>query len=202
MELIKIIANTILTSLTFKFLIPRIMIPLKGDVLMSKNITKNIILTTTLLLLGTVLPQNQKPVFSFYSEAKAYSIGQDETNINELIKYYTQPHFSFSNKWLYQYDNGNIYVELKRYSWSAHISLWGAESWGNINQLKDRYVDVFGLKTKILIGYGGLIERHLQVALHQPQNLLIKLIIFLCNTKINYKRLLVRIKYTKAINQY
>ncbi|HDJ5798675.1 TPA: superantigen-like protein, partial [Staphylococcus aureus] len=46
---------------------------------MSKNITKNIILTTTLLLLGTVLPQNQKPVFSFYSEAKAYSIGQDET---------------------------------------------------------------------------------------------------------------------------
>ena len=58
MELIKIIANTILTSLTFKFLIPRIMIPLKGDVLMSKNITKNIILTTTLLLLGTVLPQN------------------------------------------------------------------------------------------------------------------------------------------------
>ncbi|HDJ1301013.1 TPA: superantigen-like protein, partial [Staphylococcus aureus] len=115
---------------------------------MSKNITKNIILTTTLLLLGTVLPQNQKPVFSFYSEAKAYSIGQDETNINELIKYYTQPHFSFSNKWLYQYDNGNIYVELKRYSWSAHISLWGAESWGNINQLKDRYVDVFGLKDK------------------------------------------------------
>lgn len=202
MELIKIIANTILTSLTFKFLIPRIMIPLKGDVLMSKNITKNIILTTTLLLLGTVLPQNQKPVFSFYSEAKAYSIGQDETNINELIKYYTQPHFSFSNKWLYQYDNGNIYVELKRYSWSAHISLWGAESWGNINQLKGRYVDVFGLKDKILISYGGLIERHLQVALHQPQNLLIKLIIFLCNTKINYKRLLVRIKYTKAINQY
>ncbi len=43
---------------------------------------------------------NQKPVFSFYSEAKVYSIGQDETNINELIKYYTQPHFSFSNKWL------------------------------------------------------------------------------------------------------
>ncbi len=202
MELIKIIANTILTSLTFKFLIPRIMIPLKGDVLMSKNITKNIILTTTLLLLGTVLPQNQKPVFSFYSEAKAYSIGQDETNINELIKYYTQPHFSFSNKWLYQYDNGNIYVELKRYSWSAHISLWGAESWGNINQLKDRYVDVFGLKDKDTDQLWWSYERHLQVALRQPQNLLIKLIIFLCNTKINYKRLLVRIKYTKAINQY
>ncbi|CDR24133.1 superantigen-like protein SSL12 [Staphylococcus schweitzeri] len=115
---------------------------------MKKNITKHIILTTTLLLLGTVIPQSQKPPFSFSPEAKAYSISQDETNINELIKYYTQPHLTFSNKWLYQYDNGNIYVELKRYSWSAHISLWGAESWGNINQLRDRYVDVFGLKDK------------------------------------------------------
>lgn len=74
MELIKIIANTILTSLTFKFLIPRIMIPLKGDVLMSKNITKNIILTTTLLLLGTVLPQNQKPVFSFTLKLKLIAL--------------------------------------------------------------------------------------------------------------------------------
>ena len=27
-----------------------------------------------------------------------------------------------------------------------HIRLWGAESWGNVNQLRDRYVDVFGLK--------------------------------------------------------
>ncbi len=44
---------------------------------MNKNITKKIILTTTLLLLGTVLPQNQKQIFSFYSEAKAYSVGQD-----------------------------------------------------------------------------------------------------------------------------
>ena len=70
MELIKIIANTILTSLTFKFLIPRIMIPLKGDVLMSKNITKNIILTTTLLLLGTVLPQNQNQYLVFTLKLK------------------------------------------------------------------------------------------------------------------------------------
>ncbi len=59
-----------------------------------------------------------------------------ENVLNELIKYYTQPHFSFSNKWLYQYDNGNIYVELKRYSWSAHISLWGAEVGGNIESVK------------------------------------------------------------------
>jgi hypothetical protein len=46
----------------------------------------------------------------------------------------------------------NIYVEFKRYSWSAHIRLWGAESWGNINQLRDRYVDVFGYWTKRLYG--------------------------------------------------
>ncbi len=36
----KTIAIAILTSLTFKFVIPLIMIPLKGDVLMNKNITK------------------------------------------------------------------------------------------------------------------------------------------------------------------
>ncbi len=131
MELIKIIANTILTSLTFKFLIPRIMIPLKGDVLMSKNITKNIILTTTLLLLGTVLPQNQKPVFSFYSEAKAYSIGQDETNINELIKYYTQPHFHFQI-------NGYINMIMETFMLNLrdihgqHIYLYGALKVGEI----------------------------------------------------------------------
>lgn len=74
MELIKIIANTILTSLTFKFLIPRIMIPLKGDVLMSKNITKNIILTTTLLLLGTVLPQNQNQYLVFTLKLKLIAL--------------------------------------------------------------------------------------------------------------------------------
>lgn len=98
---------------------------------MCKNITKNIILTTTLLLLGTILSQNQKPVFSFYSEAKAYSIVQDETNINELIKYYTQPHFSFSNKWLYQYDNGNIMLNLRDIH-GQHIYLYGALKVGEI----------------------------------------------------------------------
>ena len=60
-----------MTSLTFKFLIPRIMIPLKGDVLMSKNITKKYNFNDNIITVGTVLPQNQKPVFSFYSEAKS-----------------------------------------------------------------------------------------------------------------------------------
>lgn len=115
---------------------------------MKKNITNKIILTATLLILGTSSAQLPNTPIGFSSEAKAYHIGQDETNINELIKYYTQKPLTFSNRWLYQYDDGNIYVEFKRYSWSAHIRLWGAESWGNINQLRDRYVDVFGLKGK------------------------------------------------------
>lgn len=115
---------------------------------MKKNITNKIILTATLLILGTSSAQLPNTPIGFSSEAKAYHIGQDETNINELIKYYTQKPLTFSNRWLYQYDDGNIYVEFKRYSWSAHIRLWGAESWGNINQLRDRYVDVFGLKDK------------------------------------------------------
>lgn len=101
---------------------------------------------TTLLLLGTTATQIPNSPLNVSTDAKAYYIDQNETNINELIKYYTQKPLTFSNRWLYQYDDGNIYVEFKRYSWSAHIRLWGAESWGNINQLRDRYVDVFGLK--------------------------------------------------------
>ncbi|MDI0238855.1 superantigen-like protein SSL12 [Staphylococcus aureus] len=113
---------------------------------MRKCIMKKLILMTTLLLLGTTATQTSNSPLNVSTDAKAYHIGQDETNINELIKYYTQLPLTFSNRWLYQYDDGNIYVEFKRYSWSAHIRLWGAESWGNVNQLRDRYVDVFGLK--------------------------------------------------------
>ncbi len=42
---------------------------------------------------------------------------------------------------------------------------------------------MFGLKDKDTDQLWWSYRRHLQVALHQPQNLLIKLIIFLCNTK-------------------
>ena len=83
-----------------------------------------------------------------------------------------------------------------------HISLWGAESWGNINQLKDRYVDVFGLKDKdtdqLWWSYRETFTGGVTPAA-KPSD---KTYNLLCNTKINYKRLLVRIKYTKAINQY
>lgn len=64
--------------------------PQKGDVQMKKNITNKIILTATLLILGTSSAQLPNTPIGFSSEAKAYHIGQDETNINELIKYYTQ----------------------------------------------------------------------------------------------------------------
>ncbi|MCS5349649.1 superantigen-like protein SSL12 [Staphylococcus aureus] len=115
---------------------------------MKKNFTKKIILSTALILLGTSEFQNSKVPIDFSSEAKAYNISQDETKIDELIKYYTQPYLSFSNKWLRQSESGNIYVDFNRYSWSAHIIVTGAKSWGNINQLRERYVDVFGLKDR------------------------------------------------------
>ncbi len=115
---------------------------------MKKNITNKIILTATLLISGTSSAQLPNTPIGFSSEAKAYHIGQDETNINELIKYYTQKPLTFSNRWLYQYDDRQRFVIFKRYSWSLHIRLSGYEIWGNINQLRDRYVDVFGLKDK------------------------------------------------------
>lgn len=55
MELIKIIVNVILILFIYKFVIFCFMIFLKGDVLMNKNIMKNIILMIILLLLGIVL---------------------------------------------------------------------------------------------------------------------------------------------------
>ncbi|MCG7477576.1 superantigen-like protein SSL12 [Staphylococcus aureus] len=115
---------------------------------MKKNIMNKLVLSTALLLLGTTSTQLPKTPISFSSEAKAYNISENETNINELIKYYTQPHLSLSNKWLWQKPNGSIHATLQTWVWYSHIQVFGSESWGNINQLKDRYVDVFGLKDK------------------------------------------------------
>lgn len=152
-----------LTPFIFKFVNSRIDDYAERRSSNEKAYYEKLIFMTTLLLLGTTATQTPNSPLNVSTDAKAYHIGQDETNINELIKYYTQPPLTFSNRWLYQYDDGNIYVEFKRYSWSAHIRLWGAESWGNVNQLRDRYVDVFGLKTKTLASYGGYIVIHLQV---------------------------------------
>lgn len=113
---------------------------------MKKNIMNKLVLSTALLLLGTTSTQLPKTPISFSSEAKAYNISENETNINELIKYYTQPHLSLSGKWLWQKPNGTIHATLQTWVWYTHIQVFGPESWGNINQLRDRYVDVFGLK--------------------------------------------------------
>ncbi|TXO32588.1 superantigen-like protein, partial [Staphylococcus aureus] len=113
---------------------------------MKKNIMNKLVLSTALLLLGTTSTQLPKTPISFSSEAKAYNISENETNINELIKYYTQPHLSFSNKWLWQKPNGSIHATLKTWFWYSHIQVFGSESWGNINQLRNKYVDIFGTK--------------------------------------------------------
>ncbi|HHV8920997.1 TPA: superantigen-like protein SSL14 [Staphylococcus aureus] len=113
---------------------------------MKKNIMNKIVLSTALLLLGTSSTQLPKTQFSFSSEAKAYNISENETNINELIKYYTQEHLSLSNKWLWQKPNGTIHTTLQTWVWYSHIQVFGPESWGNINQLRDKYVDIFGTK--------------------------------------------------------
>lgn len=53
---------------------------------MKKNIMNKLVLSTALLLLGTTSTQLPKTPISFSSEAKAYNISENETNINELIK--------------------------------------------------------------------------------------------------------------------
>ena len=113
---------------------------------MNNNITKKIILSTTLLLLGTASTQFPNTPISSSTEAKAYYINQNETNVNELTKYYSQQHLTFSNKTLWQKDNGTIHATLLQFSWYSHIQVFGSESWGNINQLRNKYVDIFGTK--------------------------------------------------------
>ncbi|HEG7342775.1 TPA: superantigen-like protein [Staphylococcus aureus] len=113
---------------------------------MNNNITKKIILSTTLLLLGTASTQFPNTPISSSTEAKAYYINQNETNVNELTKYYSQKHLTFSNKTLWQKDNGTIHATLLQFSWYSHIQVYGPESWGNINQLRNKSVDIFGIK--------------------------------------------------------
>ena len=97
-------------------------------------------------MIGTATSQSPHSPISMSSEAKAYNISENETNINELTKYYTQRHLTFSNKWLWQKDNGTIHATLLQLSWFSHIQVFGPESWGNINQLRNKYVDIFALK--------------------------------------------------------
>lgn len=104
-----------------------------------------LVLSTALLLLGTTSTQLPKTPISFSSEAKAYNISENETNINELIKYYTQPHFHYLEMAMAKAMVAFM-QHCKRGVWYSHIQVFGAESWGNINQLRDKYVDIFGTK--------------------------------------------------------
>ncbi|HBC4173813.1 TPA: superantigen-like protein SSL13 [Staphylococcus aureus] len=113
---------------------------------MKKNLTKKIILSIALTMIGTATSQSPHSPISMSSEAKAYNISENETNVSELTKYYTQRHLTFSNKWLWQKDNGTIHATLLQLSWFSHIQVFGPESWGNINQLRNKYVDIFALK--------------------------------------------------------
>lgn len=113
---------------------------------MKNNLTKKIILSIALTMIGTATIQSPHSPISMSSNAKAYYIDQEETNVSELTKYYTQRHLTFSNKWLWQKENGTIHATLLQLSWFSHIQVFGPESWGNINQLRNKYVDVFGLK--------------------------------------------------------
>ncbi|MGF2895113.1 superantigen-like protein SSL13 [Staphylococcus aureus] len=104
------------------------------------------ILSIALTMIGTATSQSPHSPISMSSEAKAYNISENETNVSELTKYYTQRHLTFSNKWLWQKDNGTIHATLLQLSWFSHIQVFGPESWGNINQLRNKYVDIFALK--------------------------------------------------------
>ncbi|CDR65517.1 superantigen-like protein SSL13 [Staphylococcus schweitzeri] len=113
---------------------------------MKKNITNKIILSSVLVLLGTASTQLTNTPISSSSEAQAYYINQDESNVKELSKYYSQKHLTFSNKKLWQKENGTIHATLLQFSWYSHIQVYGPESWGNINQLINKNVDIFGIK--------------------------------------------------------
>ena len=96
---------------------------------MKKNIMNKLVLSTALLLLGTTSTQLPKTPISFSSEAKAYNISENETNINELIKYYTQPHFSLSENGYGKSPMVAFMQHCKRGVWYSHIQVFGAESW-------------------------------------------------------------------------
>lgn len=46
-------------------------------------------------MIGTATSQSPHSPISMSSEAKAYNISENETNVNELTKYYTQRHLTF-----------------------------------------------------------------------------------------------------------
>lgn len=117
---------------------------------MKKQIIKKAILSTsiTLMGLGAVSTFNSDPSLSSQVHAAQF---QGQNQADELKKYYSQTPEIFSNKRLTQVeegsDKGKIYVKIQS-SWGAFINVIGNQSWGNVNKLRGKQVDVFGIKDK------------------------------------------------------
>ncbi len=58
----------------------------------------------------------------------------------------------------------------------SHIQVFGSESWGNINQLRNKYVDIFGTKDEDTVEGYWTYDEHLLVVLRQQLLHLINLI--------------------------
>lgn len=117
---------------------------------MKKQIIKKAILSTSITLMGLGAVSSFNSDTSLSSNIHAAQF-QGQNQANELKNYYSQTPEIFSNKKLTQVaegsDKGKIYVDIQR-SWGAFINVAGGESWGNINNLRNKQVDVFGIKDK------------------------------------------------------
>ena len=60
-----------------------------------KTTSQKIILSIALTMIGTATSQSLIHRLVCHLEAKAYNISENETNVNELTKYYTQRHLTF-----------------------------------------------------------------------------------------------------------
>lgn len=73
-------------------------------------------------------------------------------------------------------DNGTIHATLLQFSWYSHIQVYGPESWGNINQLRNKSVDIFGIKDQETIDSLHYLKKRLLVVLLLQQHLTINTI--------------------------
>ncbi|EZX86708.1 hypothetical protein U999_00292 [Staphylococcus aureus FP_N239] len=78
---------------------------------MKNNLTKKIILSIALTMIGTATSQSPHSPISMSSEAKAYNISESETNVNELTKYYTQ-RYSYHGLVIFKYSALKVGVIL------------------------------------------------------------------------------------------
>lgn len=116
---------------------------------MKQNIVKKVILSSSIALMGLGAISTVATELPIHTQANAAEINQNQAEA--LKKYYLQKPEIFSLKKLRQAtegsDKGKIFVDFNS-SWGAEIKVFGGESWGNINNLRGKDVDVFGIKDK------------------------------------------------------